>query len=503
MGPMAVRPEHLRASLLFLLPMLAFGASIGFGFVDWDDPLLLTQNPWVQGFTWQNIAHAFTAYDPELYVPLTTLSYLLNYATVGLSPWLYHATNVALHIANVFLVYTIAKRWLEPRAALIGALLFAVHPLHAEAVVWAAARKDLLSATFALGSLLLWLRWQAADTRSTYALSLLLFLCALASKVSVVPLPLLLPFLAPGSAPAWNRKRALAALPYLGLAIVFAVIAAFGKETVGHFYLEQLLIGAMALVRLGASLVLPLWLTPLYPFTREIGFTEPHIAGSLAAASVVTALALFLLKRSRWPLFLWAWFTLFIVPSFGNFAKGHDELLDVYITSDRYAYIASLAPLLLLGFLLGRRHALLQKGAIAAIATLMLLSVRQTFTWRNNETFWLHALEVSPNSHIAHTNIGTILVKRGDIEGGRRAYAASLAIRPSALVYYNLGQILEYEGEAGKALTSYQKAVRQSPLETDAWRRIIVLLRQDGRFEEAEKALQEAKESNHGFTESL
>lgn len=492
---MAKRHAWQENILLIALPLLAFGISVRFGFVDWDDPLLLIHNPWVDGLSWANVRHAFLSYDPELYVPLTTLSYQLNFAIAGLAPWIYHATNLALHVTNVLLVHAIAKRFLEPRAALLSALLFSVHPLHTEAVVWAAARKDLLSGAFALGSLLLWLEWTKRGGKARYAGSLVLFLCALASKVSILGLPLLLPFLAAGHTPEWSKARARAALPFLGLSCVFAVIALYGKETAGHFYAEQTLIGAVALARLLGSLLLPLWLTPLYPFTAPITLSEPYILASAAFVLSLTACAFAVRRRSRWPLLAWAWFALFIAPSFGNFAKGHDEFLDVYVTSDRYAYLASVAPLLCIGWLLGKEGALWRKGTLALIAAMLLLSVRQTLTWRDNESLWLQALRISPNSHIAHTNLGTILVKRGDLEGGRRQYAASLAIRPSSLAYYNLGQLLEHDGENDHALAAYQNAVRQSPLETDAWLRIAALLQRKGDQDGARAALRAAHEA--------
>ena len=500
MRAMTQRHVWQESILLAALPLLAFGISVRFGFVDWDDPLLLIHNPWVDGLSWANLRYAFLSYDPELYVPLTTLSYQLNFAIAGLAPWIYHATNLALHITNVLLVYAIAKRFFDPRSALLSALLFSVHPLHTEAVVWAAARKDLLSGAFALGSLLQWLRWTEQRSKTRYAGSLALFLCALASKVSILGLPLLLPFLTAGHTPQWSKARARAALPFLGLSCIFAVIALFGKETAGHFYEEQMLIGAVALARLLGSLLLPLWLTPLYPFTAPITLREPMILGSVALILALTAAAFAARRRSRWPLFAWAWFALFIAPSFGNFAKGHDELLDVYVTSDRYAYLASLGPLLCVGWLFGRGNALWQKGAAALITVMVLLSVRQTLTWRDNESLWLQALRVSPNSHIAHTNLGTILVKRGDLEGGRRQYAASLAIRPSALAYYNLGQLLEHDGQRDHALAAYRKAVEQSPLDMDSWLRIAALLLQQGNVADARLALQSAKEADPANT---
>lgn len=490
-------------SALLLLPILAYGASLTFGFVDWDDPILVTQNPWVQGLTWANVRHAFTSYDPELYVPLTTLSYQLNFAVAGLQPWIYHATNLALHVCNVFLAAAAMRHVAPRRAAFIAALLFAVHPLHTEAVVWAASRKDLLSTAFLLGSLLAWLRWTAGGSRTAYAGAWVLFLFALASKVSVLPLALLLPFMASGDTPRWSARRAAAALPFLALAGVFAAVAAFGKETAGHFYLEQALLGAYATVSLLWKLLVPLRLAVLYPYTQPLTLAEPAILWSVLAVTALTVIAAALAKRSRWLPFAWAWFLLFLAPSFGNFAKGHDELLDLYVTTDRYAYVASLAPLLLAGWFLARPRPLLPKLTAALVVAALLLSVRQTLTWKTPETLWRHTLKVSPNSHVAHTNLGVILVQGGDLDGGRRAFAASLAVRPNSLAYYNLGLFLEHDGRDDDALASYRKSVEQSPLNVDAWLRILALLEKRGDTAGGQAALLEALTANPASEELL
>lgn len=421
----------------------------------------------------------------------------MDFALAGLRPWMFHLTNLLLHIGSVLLFFAIAKRLTnQAAAAFIAAALFAIHPLHTETVVWATARKDLLSCFFLLGSVLLWLRWNDDHRTRWYAGSFALFMCALLSKVSALLAPLFLIFLiGDKNRFSWRRWKVIA--PFLGVSMVFAIIASFGKETVGHFYLEQILMGCHALIFLLWKLILPVNLSVLYPFTHDIGFTEPRIALSVLGVLAITGGCLWTARKNHWPLLAWIWFVLMMAPSFGNFAKGHNELLDAYVTSDRYAYAASLSLFLLIGIWVGRlrqRYAFVDAIVIIMFIVLIGLSVRQTLTWKDSESLWRHVIAVQPNSYLAHSNLGVLLAKRGDREGAALEFGTALGIRPDAQTYRNLGVLLEEVGKPDLALRAYQKAVESSPLQKDAYVRIAVLLSKQGKFEDALKAFQEAKE---------
>src|SRR3989338_4850543 len=184
------REAAIYVGVLFAALFIVYGHSLWNGFVNWDDGLLIYENPIVQEFSFRSIYTAFTSYDPELYIPLTLLSYQWNHVVGGLNPFVYHLTNLILHAFNALFVAWIAlllgkNKWI---AAVTG-LIFALHPLHTEAVVWASSRKDVLAAFFALLSIGLYLLYQESGDRRSYLGSLVMFLLALLSKVSVILLP--------------------------------------------------------------------------------------------------------------------------------------------------------------------------------------------------------------------------------------------------------------------------------------------------------------------------
>lgn len=126
--------------------------------------------------------------------PLIALAYLWDAFVWGANPLGYHLTNVLFHALNTVLVFLLARLLTQANCALalLAALLFALHPVHVEAVVWVVARTDLISTFFYLGSLLLFVLYRRSRWRGHYLAALSLFLLGLFSKEMVISLPLLL-----------------------------------------------------------------------------------------------------------------------------------------------------------------------------------------------------------------------------------------------------------------------------------------------------------------------
>ena len=136
-----------------------FAVALRNDFVRWDDYRNLVDNPHFRGLGAAQLAWMFTTTLMGHYIPLTWLTFGLDYVLWGLQPAGYHFTNVVLHAANAAMFYWIAKRLLRaarPSAhetalragAAVAALFFAVHPLRAESVAWVTERRDVLSGLF-------------------------------------------------------------------------------------------------------------------------------------------------------------------------------------------------------------------------------------------------------------------------------------------------------------------------------------------------------------------
>ena len=465
-------------AVLAALVACAYGASIGNGFVEWDDRLLIIDNPISHGLTAPNVAAAFTSYDPELYIPLTLLSYQATYSLAGLSPWAYHLGNIVLHLVSACLVLGIARRLTGSQsAAIIAAALFAVHPLHTETVAWAAARKDVLSGAFALGSFFLWLRWREREDGTTLGLSIACFALGLLAKVSIIGLPVALALIDWARGRRLSRADARWAAPMVGLSIVFGIIAIIGKgESNSGLFLEKALIGAKASVFYMTKLAMPSGLSALYPYTLPITLTNPDLAVPLVLLVIATAAVIALRKRAPWLLAGWIIAFVFLIPSFSNFAKGKDLFHDVYFASDRYAYLASIPALIGVGALVarftGHRPRLAAALMGTCVAMLATLAALQASTWRDSMALFRNVLRHYPRSHVALNNVATLSFQSGEREKALQYYQASLAVRPNSMAYFNLGVIAEEAGLLDRAEEFYRKALEQNPDMPDALRRL-------------------------------
>lgn len=191
----ATSAQALRGSLRWLpwavlvLVAIGFVRCLGFDFVNWDDDLHVLSNPAVLG-------HG-TARDvwltPSLgyAIPITLATYRLEYLLVGATPWLYHLTNLLLHLAVCGLVYVVGRRvGLGIRGASVAMLAFGLHPVVVEPVSWVSGRKDLLAAGLALAATLCFLAGSARRRPTRLVLAAFLFALAAFAKPSVLALPL-------------------------------------------------------------------------------------------------------------------------------------------------------------------------------------------------------------------------------------------------------------------------------------------------------------------------
>ena len=137
---------------LIVIPAILYARTLAFDFVNWDDDLYVYANPAIRAFTLANIKSWFLHPFVALYVPVPMASYALNYLVSGLDPGSFHAWNLAFHVLNVFLVFLIFYFFnKDVYLCFLGALIFAVHPVQVESVVWISQRKNLLFAFFFLG----------------------------------------------------------------------------------------------------------------------------------------------------------------------------------------------------------------------------------------------------------------------------------------------------------------------------------------------------------------
>ena len=363
--------------------------------------------------------------------PALKLSFALNQAS-GLGLLGFHLANVGIHIVNALLAYGVLSR-LGPRvpgAALLGALLFALHPVQTEAVTYVSGRSSSLSATFALSSVLLWLEGRVRGKPVlSRALSPALFLGSLLVKESAIVLPfgLLLVLASFGPRP-FRWRDALRAT-----SLHFAVLAAAAAALLLAPPYRRMLELAFALRTPSANLLTHaqavLWLAGQV-VRIDLLNADPALpaAGALTAVSAARA-ALVLLAaaaglafvRSGWG-FALLWFLLWLPPSGWLVPRPEPA-------NDRQLYLALLGP----AWLAGRLLAVSRARRVAALALALLLgtaTAARNLVYRDPVRFWEDVVRKSPGNARAYNNLGFSLAAACRIPEADRALVRALEIDP-------------------------------------------------------------------------
>lgn len=501
--PRRTRWDVVAIALLALLPYLN---ALGGDFV-FDDVGVIRDNPVVQS---EPLWRVFTTvYEPgALYRPLTMLSYAANARLAG-APASFHAVNIALHLAVALAVYALAARLLRSRpAAWIAAALFAVHPIHTEAVTGIVGRAELLAALCALTALLALhraLRASGAAGGRWLALSVSLFAVGLLCKESTFTAIGLVPILLWRVTPGARLGRYAAVLtPYLVVGVAYlglrlAVVGALGlpappdplDNPLAHVdAATRIRTALLVLWDYLAMLVAPMRLSADYSFDQvplAVSWREPRVwvaatvLGGLAAAALAA-------RRRRPEIAVAA--ALFAVP----LALTANLLFPIgTIKAERLLYLPSLGICLAAGVLcarLGRRSPRLAAGVVASI--LALFAARtwvRNGDWRDDRTLYAATVAATPNSAKAHHNLAVALQQAGDFDGALEHYRRALAIYPAyAAAAFGVGHIATLRGNDTEAVGWYRLALKRDERFTRAHLQLGLLYQRAGNYAAAESA---------------
>lgn len=464
--PRAERAAAVAVPLLVVGIVLAYAGALtaAFQFDDWN---VIVGDPRVQSL------HAWWSSMPGIR-PLLKLSYAVNHES-GFGAAGFHAFNVALHLANALLVLALLRRWPAraseldgiavsaesprsggfsvsagaagstngaPIAAVVAAILFALHPVQTEAVSYAAGRSVSLAAFFCLASLLSWV--VGRERRSAWlaaVLSPLLFALALGVRETAVVLPLALLLWratahspvnsAVSSAAAWRDSPVCATLGHwavLAVAILVAVLTPgygpfFSASLHARGLVEQALTQIDALTYLAGQLLRfdRLNADPLLPVRESLTLA---LAVKGLALAAVAALGVASLRRRPAIAFGLLWFFLWLAPTNSLMPR-----LDV--ANDRQLYLALLGPAWLVGLAIAKLAAARPRLTVAIVCLMTLglgfATAARNRVYANEIVFWEDVVAKTPANARAWNNLGYALAladRNGEAEAAlRRAYA--------------------------------------------------------------------------------
>ena len=464
-------PRTLTAcTLVFGLTLIAYFPAIHGGFV-WDDDGHVTK-PALQTLhglwrIWFEVG-ATQQYYPVLHSAFWVEHHLWGDAAVG-----YHLANIFLHATAAFLFGIVLQRLWKvedastlPSPALLGALIFALHPVCVESVAWISEQKNTLSTVFYLLSALVYLNFDRTRKLSAYFLALGLFALALLSKsvTATLPAALLVVLWWQRGHLSWKRDI-VPLLPWFPIGIAAGLFTA---------WVERRFIGAhgaafdLSLLErcLLAGRVIWFYLAKLF-WPANLIFTYPrwHVNSGIAwqyvfpLAAVALLAALWLIrKKTRGPLAGVLFFVGSLFPALGFF--------NVYpfvfsYVADHFQYLASMGIIALVAAAFRNSNSEIRNfTAIAVICILGVLTWRQSRNYRSEQILYETTLQKNPDSWMAHNNLGKVLFARGQSAEAMKHYERAVEIMPTdAEAYNNMGIVLADAGRLPEAIAQYEKAL--------------------------------------------
>ena len=479
-----------------------------------DDDQYLTKNVLVRNPCMSSAGRFFTeVLEPSTvkgyYQPLTMLSLMADYVLGGrpenLKP--FHRTSLLLHMANTALLIVLlhilfGNAWI---AAGVG-LLFGLHPMTVECVAWISQRKTVLSAFFALWSLILYVYFARSRSWKFYVGCLLMYILALMSKPTAIPLPVLMLLLDYWPLNRLNSRAVKEKLPLFTLAVIFAIVIyisqsrTFGVTLPGHHGLRySLLLFCHNTAFYLFKIIRPVNLSPYYAYTKPMDLSDPMILAGIIFACIMVNVMIFSLRRTRSLLTPCLFFWVALLPAIGvvRFAR--------MIAGDRYVYLPSIGLLLLLAsFLVWFWHIGSKKKLAAmhiAVMTIVLILAsaeavttrKQLQRWRDTETLYRYMLTINPGVVLLHNDLGVALVSQGKLDEAEEQFRKVMQIAPRhTRAHVNLANLLLTDDKFDEAISHYKQAIQAEPEYPESHHHLAVAQMRTDQFDEALKHFREA-----------
>jgi tetratricopeptide (TPR) repeat protein len=497
--------------LLVAMTVIAYIPAIHAGFI-WDDDDYVQNNRLLRSADglWRIWFHIGAT--PQYY-PSVHTSYWIEYHLWGLNATGYHVVNILLHALGAILLWRVLIRLSVP-GAWLAAAVFALHPVQVESVAWITERKNVLSGVFYFASALAYLHFALPGDDGErprrkgpyYALSLMLFLCALCSKTVTCSLPaaLLLVLWWKRHRPPWRDAAMLA--PFLVCGLAFGILtAAMERYRVGAIgeewnlsFVERALIAGRALWFYASKLAFPVDLAFIYPRWQINPAAWQQYVYPVAAMAVPVALWLARHKIGTGPLVGVLVFGGTLFPALGFF--------NVYPmryswVADHFQYLATVGLIAATVAVAhhcvdrvgGSRSILWPAFSVALPAVLGLLTLRQAGVYSDLETLWRDTLSKNPGAWMAHNNLANILREKGNVSGAMghlqeamEHFQEAVRLNPrDPFAYNNLGGLLIGMGRIDEAIDQCNQALRLRPDYPDAHRNLALALAASGRVREA------------------
>jgi len=475
-------------SSLIVIVLIVYGEVLFFDFV-WDDIPFIKENQLIRSFRY--IPYVFSNGMPTIeapihYRPLMMISLMFDYFIWGYNPSGYHLTNLLLHLGSSILLYTLLLNFVDKKwQAFLPSLIFAVHPVHCDAVAWIMARGDILCGFFVILALLCYIKEKKF-------FSTMFFVLALISKEMAVTFPIIAFFY------SWlNKNDKKDAFKWAVINVVILVIYLAVRANV-----LELPFGAkqpFALRFYTSITLIPRYFKMVfYPFKLSLLYYGLPVFDSLfswhvilSAVLLITIILIAVVVRKKAPLVIFSIFFFFLslLP-----VSGLPTLIDVAMVAERYLYMPMIAIAIFFSQLttLFLKKGVSAKKVIISLTAMAVLLGWLTFDrkklWENEFVFLKRMNEDAPNYHEAKAILAYIYIQKGDLDEAEKLLFQALKIKPDYAEGLNtLGTVYLRKGKYSIAQELFEKAIYFKPEHPEAHSNLAIVYAINKRYDDAEK----------------
>ena len=462
------------------------------------------------------------------YRALRDISYAIDYFFSGYSPLGYHISNILYHIVSSFLVYLVLSRLTGSyRISLIGALIFAFHPIQTDSVTYLSGRRDILSGLFYLAGFYSFLIFREKDRLKYIILAFFFYILAILSKEMAVTLPLMFfGYDFYQNIKIEKNKINLTFFKQIGLSIkevifrhkylyfplivlwvgftYYVVVVQEISRKIG-WYGESIWLNFATVTRIWVyylqQLIFPLRLNADYSYNAfpvSGSVFEPSVILSLIVLLVILYFILKSLKKFKLLSFCGTWFLVTLLPV--SHLIPHHELL-----AEHYLYLPSLGFSLFVALLIERmtyffkakKRVFLYGFLVVLLALYSSRIILRNRDWKDDFTLWSKTVVTAPECARARNNLGLAYYRKERLNEATAEYEKALRIKPGYLdARNNLGLAYYKKGMFDKAIAEYQKILQVKPKYLQAQNNMGIAYHRKGLFQEAFQAYSKALEIN-------
>lgn len=472
-----------------------------------DDESVVQNNTSIQ--TLSNIPKFFTAEEGfhkvigRYYRPVVSSLYAADYALWGLKPFGFHLTNVIIHvIASLLLLMILLKLFGDFKygllSALIGALIFAVHPIHTEAVTWISGRTDSLTTLFFFLAFLFYIKYsEEGNKKSFLIIAVIAYFAGLLSKEMIVTTPILMflyDYFFKKREIEWFKKNAIPYVVFISTTVVFLLIRylvlkdVVDRATYMYFYGKDTSTAVFTMFKTipvyFRLMIFPLNL--LYHYNGVLpdanSILDLRVLFSVLFLLAMIGVSFYLKKKYGEASFAILFFFVSLLPVM-------NLIPTMNFMAERFLYLSSFALSVIVSYVLvkylnDKNHNLLITLFLLIVVVFGYLTYNRNLDWKNNETLYMTA--DGKDGSVLLVNAGNMYANKKNFDEAEKRYRRAIEIRDnSVLAHHNLGLIFLVKGNIDSAEIKFKKGISIDSLAPDGYFQLANIYRQEGNLPDA------------------